>query len=410
VLLWARDYKISSFRFDLMGHQPRAAMEAMQARLRRELGREVQFIGEGWDFGEVANNRRFVQATQLSLNGSGIGTFNDRLRDAVRGSSFGAGAEFVGNQGLVNGAWYDPNPSAGKSRNELMWMADVAKAGLAGSIRSYEIRTHWDAQQRLDGLGNQTIGYVTQPGEVVNYVDNHDNHTLFDLNAFRLPVGTSKEDRARVQLLAAAINSFSQGIPYFHAGVDLLRSKSGDRNSYDAGDWFNRMDWTYSDNFWGTGLPLQGENGGNWEVLRPLLSNAQIKPAPGDIAWTRDAFRDLLKIRASTTLLRLRTADDIKARLKFHNTGSGQEPTVLVGQVDGSGYRGAGFAELVYLINVDKQDKVLTLDALKGKAYRLHPVQADGNAADQRVRTQAGYDNATGAFRLPARSAVVFVR
>ena len=37
------------------------------------------------DFGEVANGARFVQASQLSLNGTGIGTFNDRLRDAIRG-------------------------------------------------------------------------------------------------------------------------------------------------------------------------------------------------------------------------------------------------------------------------------------------------------------------------------------
>jgi pullulanase len=78
VLLWAKQYKIDSFRFDLMGHQPRAAMERMQARLKRELGREIQFLGEGWNFGEVESGKRFVQASQLSLNGTGIGTFTDR--------------------------------------------------------------------------------------------------------------------------------------------------------------------------------------------------------------------------------------------------------------------------------------------------------------------------------------------
>ena len=52
------------------------------------------------------------------------------------------------------------------------------------------------------------------------------------------------DDRARVQILAAAITMFSQGIAYFHAGIEGLRSKSLDRNSFDSGDWFNRIDWT----------------------------------------------------------------------------------------------------------------------------------------------------------------------
>ncbi len=411
VLLWARDYKIASFRFDLMGHQPRSVMEAIKTRLRTELGREVQLLGEGWNFGEVADGKRFVQADQLSLNGSGIGTFNDRMRDQVRGTSFGEGTGFVANQGFVNGLFYDPNlQGGGKTRGDLGWANDVVKAGLAGSIRSYSLNTSWGATQELQRLGDQTVGYVVEPSEVVNYVENHDNHTLFDLNAFRLPPNTSREDRARAQILAAAINSFSQGVAYFHAGIDLLRSKSGDRNSYDAGDWFNRIDWTASDNFWGTGLPMKADNQANWDVLRPLLANSAIKPTANEIAWTRDAFRDLLRIRASSSLLRLRTASDIKARLRFFNWGASLDPTVVVGAVDGSGYAGANFAELVYLINVDKQAKQMTLDALKNKGYQLHPVHRAPGAADQRVATQAAYDSATGRFSIPARSAVVFVR
>ena len=33
----------------------------------------------------MADNRLFTQATQGQLGGTGIGTFSDRLRDAVRG-------------------------------------------------------------------------------------------------------------------------------------------------------------------------------------------------------------------------------------------------------------------------------------------------------------------------------------
>jgi pullulanase/glycogen debranching enzyme len=197
-------------------------------------------------------------------------------------------------------------------------------------------------------------------------------------------------------------------VAYFHAGVDTLRSKSLDRNSYDSGDWFNRLDWSYADNGFGAGLPRQSENGDNWPLARPLLANALIKPTPADIAWTRDTFRDLLKIRKSTTLLRLRTADDIKARLSFLNTGSSQEATVLVGRVNGVGYAGANFDELVYLINVDKTAKQLNFPTLAGHALELHPAQAAAGAGDARAK-QATFDRATGSFNVPARTAVVFV-
>ena len=86
VALWAQHHRIDSFRFDLMGHQPRAAMEAVQSAANAAAGRHVPLLGEGWNFGEVADGKRFVQASQLSLNDSGIGTFSDRARDAVRGS------------------------------------------------------------------------------------------------------------------------------------------------------------------------------------------------------------------------------------------------------------------------------------------------------------------------------------
>lgn len=251
---------------------------------------------------------------------------------------------------------------------------------------------------------------MLQPSEVINYFENHDNQTFFDNNVYKLPLGTSREDRARVQLLGAAINSFAQGVPYFHAGVDTLRSKSMDRNSYDSGDWFNRLDWSYQANNFGVGLPPERDNGNNWNVMRPFLANSSsIAPQPGDIAWMRDAFRDLLRIRASTTLLRLRTADDIKARLRFHNTGSGQDPAVLMAQIDGTGYAGANFAELVYVINVDKQAKALSMPALAGKALQLHPVHQSPAAADKRA-AQASFDAASSIVTVPARTAVVFVR
>jgi pullulanase len=213
-----------------------------------------------------------------------------------------------------------------------------------------------------------------------------------------------------VQMLGAAITAFSQGIAYFHAGIDTLRSKSMDRNSYDSGDWFNRLDWTYQDNYFGAGLPPKQSNEGNWATVKPLLAQAPaIKPSSADIAWTRDAFRDLLKIRASSTLFHLRTAKEISARLSFFNTGSAQVPTILAGHLNGAGYAGAGFREILYLINVDKKAQQISIPTLRGHAFTLHPVHKSAMAADVRAKTQASYDAASDVFTVPARTAAVFV-
>ncbi|MGL5003908.1 MAG: DUF3372 domain-containing protein, partial [Casimicrobium sp.] len=214
VLLWAKHYKIDSFRFDLMGHQPRAAMERMQARLKRELGREIQFLGEGWNFGEVENGKRFVQASQLSLNGTGIGTFTDRMRDAARGGGFGDNAEgLVRNQGYLNGLVYDRNdsntsvPNDETARKQLMQTADMIRVGLAGSIRDYTMTTFDGSVKKLEQIdyNGQAAGYVSQPSEVVNYVENHDNETLFDFNVYKMPLTATREERARAQVLGIAL-------------------------------------------------------------------------------------------------------------------------------------------------------------------------------------------------------------
>ena len=413
LLLWARHYRIDSFRFDLMGHQPRAAMEQAQALLRKELGREVHFIGEGWNFGEIANNARFRQASQLELNGTGIGTFTDRMRDAARGGGHDDGGErMVSRQGWLNGLHHDPNALGGSATAaDLLRAADLVRVGLAGSLRGYVMETADGSRKPLQEVRyhDQPAGYVTQPGEVVNYVENHDNQTLFDLNAMRLPLGTSREDRARVQVLGGALTAFAQGVAYFHAGIEILRSKSLDRNSYDSGDWFNRLDWSLSDNGFAAGLPRQADNGSHWSVMKPFLADASIKPTPAEIRFTRDAFLDLLKIRASTRMLRMERADDVMQRLTLLNTGPAQQPTVMAAHIDGRGLAGAQFAELAYFINAGKAAQRITAPQIAGRSFVLHPVHEAAEAADKRPREAARYDRERGEFLIPPRTAVVFV-
>ncbi len=416
--LWARHYRIDSFRFDLMGHQPRPVMEALKRRVDAAAGREVHLIGEGWNFGEVADGARFVQASQLSLNGSGIGTFSDRTRDALRGGGpSDNGQALVKEQGWLNGLVYAPNSAADptRPRDDLLKAADLVRVGLAGTLRDYPMPTHDGGTKplwQIDYKG-QPAGYASQPGEVVNYAENHDNQTLFDINVFKLPRDTSREDRARVQMLAVAVTAFSQGVAYFHAGIDTLRSKSLDRNSFDSGDWFNRLDWTYQDNYFGTGLPPAKDNAANWDLMRPLLADASLRPRPSEIAFARDQFRDLLRIRASSRLFRLQRADEVKQRLGFPNSGRTQNPLVVVGHLQAGDAtdtgEGEAFREILYLINASPEAQTLDLPSQAGKAYVLHPVHRDAGAADPRPRRDARFERGSGRFVVPARTAVVYV-
>ena len=292
-----------------------------------------------------------------------------------------------------------------------MRVADQVRASLAGSLRDQMMTTATGERRALQDIpyGDQPTGYVREPAEVVNYTENHDNMTLWDSLAFKLPRTTSASERARVQVLGAALVAFSQGVAYFHAGQDILRSKSLDGNSYDSGDWFNRLDWSYQTNHFGSGLPPQTDNGKLYPLMRDLLQDTRLQPGPADIAFARDAFRDLLKIRASTTLLRMPTAADIAQRLRFFNTGPTQNPAVIAVHLDGRGLSGARFDEMVLLVNVDTQNHVVTETSLQGKPFELHPVHLQPAAADQRPAQSARHDARTGSFTVPARTALAYV-
>ncbi len=399
VVTWVTQYGISSFRFDLMGHQPRAAMERLQRAVDRAAGHHVPLIGEGWNFGEVADGTRFVQASQLSLNGSGIATFSDRARDAIRGGNPGDDGEAQRrNLGFVNGG-------------ATATVADMVRVGLAGSLRQYVMPRADDTRSPLSAIpygGGQPGGYVTSPAEVVNYVENHDNLTLFDANVLKLPRHTSRDERARVQVLATALVLFSQGVAYLHAGQELLRSKSLDRNSFDSGDWFNSYDPTGASHGFGRGLPPRRDNANSWPIMRAPLSDRTMVPTPVTVRWTRGAVLDLLRIRASTPLFRLSTATQVMQRLRFANTGRAQNPSVVAAHLDGRGLPAAGFADLLYAVNVDTVAHDITVPWLAGTALHLHPVQRAPDAVDDRPRAST-WTPARGVLRVPARTAVVWV-
>jgi pullulanase-type alpha-1,6-glucosidase len=421
VLTWARAYKVTGFRFDLMGHHMKSNMLKLRAALDELTlardgvdGRSIYLYGEGWDFGEVAANARGTNATQLNMAGSGIGTFSDRLRDAVRGGGPFDTGENKKIQGFVNGLYTAPNAleqgTTDEQKARLLLYQDQIKVGLAGNLASYQLTDR--NGNRVTGAqvdyNGSPAGYTQDPQEVVTYIEAHDNETLFDKIQYAAPAGASIKERVRMQNLGISIVMLSQGVPFFQAGQDLLRSKSFDRNSYNSGDWFNRLDWTYRSNNWGVGLPPGEDNRDDWNVMRPLLENPALRPAHSDIVGAAAHFQEMLRIRSSSPLFRMRTAQDVQQRVFFLNNGPGQIPGLIVMCIDDrSGADLDPSAELICaLFNADDTQVTFGDASLAGLRMRLHPVQA--GSADSRVRT-ARFDSASGSFTVPARTTAVFV-
>lgn len=420
VVHWARAYKVDGFRFDLMGHHSRENMLAVRTALDALTldedgvdGRSITLYGEGWNFGEVADNARFVQATQGQLGGTGIGTFSDRLRDAVRGGGpfdpdprvqgFGTGLVSVPNGAPVNG-------DADARMKQLLRDADLVQLGLAGTLRDITFPSQRLGRlvrgDELDFRGDPA-GYADEPAEVVSYVDAHDNETLFDALTLKLPPEVPMAQRVRVNTLCLALATLGQSPVMWHAGSDFLRSKSLDRNSYDSGDWFNYLDFSLRDNGFGAGLPPARDNLGNWPHMRPLLGNPRLKPQPADLVRAHEAACDLLRVRASSRLFRLGDAAQIRAKVSFPAAGTwAQVPGVIVMHLDDRAGRAVDetWAAIVVAFNANAWPVRQEVTRLRKGQWALHPVQAAGS--DDIVRSARCDD---GVLSLPAWTCAVFV-
>ncbi|MBM7503255.1 pullulanase-type alpha-1,6-glucosidase [Agromyces aurantiacus] len=417
VVLWAKEYKVDGFRFDLMGHHSKENMLAVRAALDELTleedgvdGSKVYLYGEGWNFGEVANNARFEQATQGQLGGTGIGTFNDRLRDGVHGGSPVVG-DSIFDQGFGTGLAGDPNgtPVREGTRN-LGQQTDLVKVGLAGNLRDFQF-TGYDGVVKTGAevdYNGAPAGYADQPDEVINYVDAHDNETLYDLGVLKLPTDTSMADRIRMNTLSLATVTFSQTPSFWHAGTELLRSKSLDRNSYNSGDWFNRIDWTGQESTFGSGLPMAADNADKWSFMEPLLADPALKPGAADIAAAEASALDLLRVRSSVDLMQLGSAELIEQKVSFPNSGPDATDGLIVMLIDDlvgddvdEELEGA-----MVVFNASPEAITEQVDGLAGRDFALNAVQAGG--ADEVVKGTS-WDAASGTLTIPARTAAVLV-
>ena len=424
---WAGQYKVDGFRFDIMSLIPKQVMLDTQAALnqvaladgrRSATGPGVYLYGEGW----TQSGLSFVNAQQANMAGTGIGTFNDRLRDAVRGGSpFDSGSGMVSHQGFINGLCYDNNDGsscntttanltncASGSLNQqqcLFTLQNRISVGLAGNLASFPLNSSTTGAQ-VDYFGSAT-GYTGTPQENIAYISVHDNETVFDVSQYKHPIATTTADRARAQVVGLSLVALAQGVPFFHGGDDMLRSKSMDSNSYDSGDYFNLINWSATNNNWAVGAPPQntGNNAANLSTMTPFLNNTALSPVSADISSTTLAFQDFLRIRKDSSMFRLKTAAAISSCVSFPDQGAQQAGLIVMKISGASGCGDSKYKSIIVLFNANKIAQNFTLSGAAGLTISLHPLQANGS--DARVKTATF---SSGNFSVPARTTAVFVQ
>ena len=281
LVTWAKQYKVDGFRFDLMGHHPKANILAVRAALDGLTvardgvdGKAIYVYGEGWNFGEVANNARFVQATQANMAGTGIGTFNDRLRDAVRG-----GGPFDANprvQGFASGLYTDPN---GDAVNGSRGRAEGPAAARPGPDQGRADRqpARLPVHRHRRASGHRRAGGLQRLAGRLHRRAGGGRH-LRRRARQRDPVRRAGVQAAAGHLggrplpdagAGAGHRGAGQGTGFVTAGTERLRSKSLDRNSYNSGDWFNQIRWDCEQgNGFGAGLPPAPDNEDKWSYAQ----------------------------------------------------------------------------------------------------------------------------------------------
>lgn len=410
LVTWARDYKIDGFRFDLMGHQPKAAMLKAREAVRK-VDSDTYFYGEGWNFGEVANNKQFVQASQLELGGSEIGTYTDRLRDAVRGG----GNNTRDSQGVGNGLLTFPNDrQANEKQNQETIQADYAlrmdqlRIGLAGNLSHYPL--YKSNSEKVLGkdipYGDQPTGYALDPADTINYVSKHDNQTLWDNSQYRLAFDVSTDDRVRMHLQSLAFTLFAQGIPFIHMGSEFMRSKSFLRDSYDYSDWFNRVDFSKQSNHYNVGLPPAEKDQDNWPLITEVIKGHQGRDqvSPKHIQFSAKVFEEMLALRMNSPLFRLTTSSAIIDKVSFLNTDNKQSG-LLVMKLDDTQGESVDDNVSGMMVIFNTSAKTQQFSYAEAQNYQLHTIQQKG--VDEVVKQATA---TTKGFSVPPLSTVVFVK
>lgn len=217
ILHWIKNYHIDGLRFDLMELMDLDTMKEIVKR-SEEIDEKILIYGEPWKGGDSPLNNGTYKGSQKGLEFS---IFNDDFRNALRGNNDPS-------NGFINGEQHNKNKA---------WQVIE---GIKGSINS--------------------ITY--KPMESINYLEAHDNYTLWDQIVKSQNHSVEKghyrdfnEENildnfyVKEDLLGASILFTSQGIPFIQSGAEFLRSKDGDHNSYKSPDSVNALNWAEKEKY-----------------------------------------------------------------------------------------------------------------------------------------------------------------
>ncbi|TQI80016.1 pullulanase-type alpha-1,6-glucosidase [Serratia fonticola] len=407
LVVWSRDYKIDAFRFDLMGYHPKAQILAAREKVK-SVNPSVYFFGEGWNSGQ---EDRFEIASQITLKGTGIGTFSDRLRDAVRGGGpFDSGDALRQNQGVGNGAGVLANELTQQNEDTVRHLADLTRLGMAGNLADFLLIDKDGAVRKGSEIDyNGAIGgYASDPTEVVNYVSKHDNQTLWDMIGYKAAHEADLTTRVRMQAVSLATTLLGQGLAFDQQGSELLRSKSFTRDSYDAGDWFNRVDYSYQDNNFNVGMPRISDDGDNYALIASV-KDAVATPGQAEIVQMTSFYEELTQLRQSSPLIALGSGHEVMKRVDFRNTGAEQQLGLLVMTIDDGIQAGNDLDPqadaLVVIINAAPEAR--TLNDFVGENLTLSAIQQ--SLGDRSLAAGVNI-SAEGSVTLPAWSVAVLVK
>ncbi|QNG60878.1 type I pullulanase [Bacillus sp. PAMC26568] len=200
---WLKEYDVDGFRFDLMGILDIKTMNKVSEECKR-MKPDILILGEGWDLQTpLSYEEKAIIANAGKM--PGVAFFNDQFRDYIKGSTFE-----VSDRGFI----------LGNSGN----------------------------QEMLEKVMRGSISHFLHPAQSINYVESHDNHTLWDKMNLCLPDESDENKRAR-QKLAASMVLLAQGIPFLHSGQEFYRTKQGVENSYNSPDAINQLDWNERERF-----------------------------------------------------------------------------------------------------------------------------------------------------------------
>lgn len=212
ILHWVLNYKVDGLRFDLMELIDLGTIKQVVDAVHK-IDPSILVYGEPW---RASDTPLMYGTYRGSQKNERFSIFNDSFRNAIRGNNDPG-------HGFINGMAHDP---------DICW-----------SI--------------IEGLKGSVHTLTANPQESINYVDAHDNYTLWDhieksynhqIKPYEYRMNLSPDNLfdnmlVRQNILALGLVLTAQGIPFLHGGVELLRSKMGDHNSYKSSDKINAINW-----------------------------------------------------------------------------------------------------------------------------------------------------------------------